>query len=95
MRSPTLIASSMSCVTKTTVFADLLLQAEELVLQPRADDRVDRAERLVHQHQRRVRRERAREADALALAAGELRREPLRVGRVEPDELEQLGRARP
>ncbi len=32
--------------------AQLPLEAEELVLQPRAHDRVDRAERLVHQHQR-------------------------------------------
>ena len=59
--------------------AQLLLQAQELVLEPRAHDRVDRAERLVHQHQRRVRGERAREADALALAAGELGREALPV----------------
>ena len=70
----------------------LLLQAQELVLKPRAHDRVDRAERLVHQHQRRVRGERAREADALALAAGELRRVALRVRLVEADELEQLVR---
>ena len=42
--------------------AHLVLQAEELVLQSRAHDRVDRAERLVHQHQRRVRGERTCEA---------------------------------
>ena len=48
---------------------DLLLQAQELVLQARAVDRVDRAERLVHQHQRRVGGQRARHADALALTA--------------------------
>ena len=54
--------------------ADLGLQAQELVLQALAVDRVDRAERLVHQHQRRVGGERAGHADALALAAGELRR---------------------
>src|SRR4051794_41907607 len=30
--------------------ANLLLKAKELVLQPRSHDRVDRAERLVHQH---------------------------------------------
>ncbi len=46
------------------------LQREELVLQPCAVDRVDRAERLVHQHQRRVCGERTRDADALALPAG-------------------------
>ena len=53
--------------------ADLGLQAQELVLEALAVDRVDRAERLVHQHQRRVGGERAGDADALALAAGELR----------------------
>ena len=74
--------------------AQLLLQAEELVLQPSAHDRVDRAERLVHQHQRRVGGERTRKADALALTAGELRGEALRVGRIEADEVEQLGGAR-
>ena len=74
MRSPILIASSMSWVTKTIVLRSSLLQAQELVLQPLAVDRVDRAERLVHQHQRRVGGERAGHADALALAAGELRR---------------------
>ena len=71
--------------------AQLGLQAQELVLQPLAVDRVDRAERLVHEHQRRVGGERARDADALALAAGELRRVAVAhlVG-VEADELEQL-----
>ena len=70
--------------------ADLPVQASELVLQPETRDRVERAERLVHQQYRRVGRERTRQADALALAAGQLRRIPLGVGRVEPDELEQL-----
>ena len=74
---------------------DFRLQGEELVLQVRAVDRVDRAERLVHQHQRRVGRERARDADALALAAGELRRIAARhlLG-VEADQREQLLHAR-
>ena len=35
-------------------------------------DRIERAERLVHQHDRRIGRQRARHADALALAAGQL-----------------------
>ena len=95
MRSPILIASSMSCVTNTTVFLTFVLQAQELVLQARAVDRVDRAERLVHQHQRRVGRQRARDADALALAAGELRRVAAgHLLRVEADQLEQLAHAR-
>ena len=50
----------------------LRLHAEELVLQPGARDRVDRAERLVHQQHRWIRGERARHADALALPTGEL-----------------------
>ena len=75
MRSPTLIASSMSCVTKTTVFRTSCCRRRNSSWSRVAHDRVDRAERLVHQHQRRVRGERARKADALALAAGELRRD--------------------
>ena len=81
----------MSWVTKTTVLRTLRLQAQELVLQPLAVDRVDRAERLVHQHQRRVGRQRPGHADALALAARELRRVAVaRRSAVEADELEQL-----
>jgi len=44
------------------------------VLEPLADDRVDRAKRLVHQEQRRLGGQRARDPDALALAAGKLGR---------------------
>ena len=69
MRSPILIASSMSWVTKTTVLRELGLEAQELVLKAVAGDRVDGAERLVHEHQRRVGGDRAGDADALALAA--------------------------
>ena len=54
--------------------AQRLLQAQELVLQLRARDRIDRAERLVHQHDRRIGGERTRDADPLALAARELGR---------------------
>ncbi len=56
-----------------------------------ARDRVERAEGLVHQHQRRVGGEGAREPDALALSAGELRgvaRAVVTCGQV--DEVEQL-----
>ena len=52
--------------------AQVGLQLEQLVLQALAHDRVDRAERLVHQQHRRVRGERPGHADALLLAAGEL-----------------------
>ena len=95
MRSPILIASSMSWVTKTIVLRISRLQAQELVLQPLAVDRVDRAERLVHEHQRRVDRERAGDADALALAAGELGRVARRASpAVQADQVEQLVDAR-
>ena len=70
--------------------AQLGLQAQELVLQPLAVDRVDGAERLVHQHQRRVGGERAGDADALALAAGELGRVAVAEVAGEADQLEQL-----
>ena len=79
MRSPILIASSMSWVTKTIVLRSSLVQAQEVVLQALAGDRVDRAERLVHQHHRRVGGQRAGHADALVLAARELRRVALAV----------------
>jgi hypothetical protein len=73
----------------------LLLEAEELVLQLGADDGVDRAERLVHQHDRRVGGEGPRDADALLLPARQLERVPLAHRGVEPDPLHQLQRPRP
>ena len=67
------------------------LQAQQLVLQALAVDRVDGAERLVHEHQRRVGGQGAGHADALALAAGELRGVAVaRLGGIEPDELDEL-----
>ena len=56
----------------------VLLEAQELVLEPLPDDRVDRAERLVHQHQRRIGGQGPGDADPLALAAGELARDSAR-----------------
>ena len=50
--------------------------ARNSVLQLAARDRVERAERLVQQDERRIGGERPRDADALALAAGELVRIP-------------------
>ena len=52
--------------------ADLRLDAPELAVQLGARDGIERAERLVHQQDRRIGGERARDADALALAAREL-----------------------
>ena len=73
----------------------LLLEPEQLVLQALADDGIDRAEGLVHEHQRRIDRERAGDADALALATGELRRIAIAVARrVEANQRDQLVDAR-
>ena len=75
--------------------SNLSLQRQEFVLQARSVDRIDRAERLVHQHQRRVGRERPRHAHALALPAGQL--SGIAVAHaipVETDEVEQLLNAR-
>ena len=74
--------------------AHLLVQAQEVVLQPFAGDRVDGAERLVHEHDRRVGGHRPGHADALLLAAGELRRVAPQIALgIKADELEQLGGA--
>ena len=74
--------------------AQLGLQAQELVLQALAVDRVDGAERLVHQHHARVGGQRPGDADPLLLAAGELRGVAVAELGVEADQLEQLGDAR-
>ena len=65
-----------SCVTSSTAAASARFQRLELPLDRAARDRVERAEGLVHQDERRVRGERARHADALPLAARELPRPP-------------------
>ena len=78
-------------MTNSTVLRTSRLQPQELLLQPVAHDRVDGAERLVHQQHQRVGGQRAGHADPLPLAAGELVRVALGVAcRVEPDQLEQL-----
>src|SRR5205814_8240446 len=70
------------------------LQRRELALEGGARQRVERAERLVHQQERRVRRERARDADALALPARKLSGEaPGEALRLKPDELQKLAHA--
>ena len=67
------------------------LEAQELVLEAHAGDRIDRAERLVHEQHRRIGGERAGDTDPLALTAGELRRIPVaeHIG-LETDGREQL-----
>jgi hypothetical protein len=67
------------------------LQVAELVLQAGADQRIERAEGFVHEQDRRIRGQGAGEADALPLAAAELRREPSGDLRgVEAEQGEQL-----
>src|SRR5207237_3484213 len=71
------------------------LQPQKFGREPFANDRVDRTERLVHQHERRLGGHGARDADALALATGELRGIPVaHAPGVEADEREQLFDAR-
>ena len=69
--------------------------AHETRVQLGARDRIERAERLVHQQHRRIGRERARQADALPLAAGQLVR-PARAKRrrLEADQRQQFVDAR-
>ena len=72
--------------------AEFALQAQQLLLQLGAHDRVDGAERLVHEQDVRVDREPAGDADALLLAARELARVLVGERPVEPDRVEQLER---
>ena len=70
--------------------AELPLQVLQQVEDLGLDRDVERGDRLVADDQLRVDRERARDADALALAARELVREAVVVLRVEADDLQQL-----
>ena len=92
-RSPSRTASRTLWVTKTTVRSVSRHRALELVVQHVSGHRVERAERLVHQEDVDLLRERTRERDALAHAARELVRS---LGREasEVHELEQLVRRR-
>src|SRR5439155_804007 len=69
---------------------EVLLQVFEQVEDLRLHGHVERRDRLVADDQLRVDGEGARDTDSLALAAGELVREPVVVLRVETDDLEQL-----
>ncbi len=70
--------------------ADLRLQAQELVLEALAGDRVDGAEGFVHQHHPRVGGKGAGDADTLLLATRELGWIALAELGVEPDQGQQL-----
>src|SRR5688572_589297 len=67
------------------------MQPEKLVLEAVADDWVHRAERLVHEHERRLGGQGPCNTYPLALAAGELRRIALTDQiRIEPDQGDEL-----
>ena len=74
MAWPSSAASRMSCVTSTTVLSSAAKSCAELLLQLGAHDRVERAERLVQEEDRRVEHQRAHQPDALPLAAAQLAR---------------------
>ena len=81
----------MSWVIITVVRPSLLVQGAVVVAERVAGERIERAERLVHQHDLRPRRERAGDADALALAAGQFMRKAVAILRaVEPHQIEQF-----
>ena len=85
-------ASAIECVTKTIVEPGLVPDPQQLAVQALARHLVERAERLVHQQQRRREGERARDRDALLHAARELPRVVvLEAGQL--DEVEQLAHA--
>ena len=86
MRSLIVSASSWSCVTKMNVTPDVLLEGLELDLEVLAEPRVERPERLVEEEHARPQDERARECNALLLAAREL----VRLAPLEPGELDEL-----
>jgi len=71
--------------------AQLVEDTEELRLELRARDGVERPEWLVEQKHGRVEHERADEARALALAAAELRRIMVEEAPLEADQLGEAG----
>ena len=67
------------------------MQRAVIVAERVAGEGIERAERLVHQHDARFCRQRPRDADALALAAGQFMRQAVAVLRaVEPHQIEQF-----
>ena len=88
MRSDSSTASSTSCVDHHHRALRAGDDLQQLVLQVRARQRVERAEGLVHQQHLRLHRQRAGDADALLHAAGDLVR-PLGRGVRHADQLER------
>ena len=73
----------------------LRLEPEELILQGGSDNRVDRAERLVHQQHRRVGGQRPGHPDPLLLPAGQLVRVAAGQALVQADQRHELPGAGP
>ena len=73
--------------------AEPVLQVEQQVDDLRLHRDVERRDRLVGDDQRRIERQRARDADALALAAGERVRKARARGGRQADQIEQLAHA--
>jgi hypothetical protein len=69
----------MLWVTNRMVFLRFRPDAQQLVLQVAPGQRVEGAEGLVHQHDRRIERQHARDRHPLAHAAGQV----LRIARAE------------
>ena len=81
----------MSCVTMTTVFRTRCWIAAKLRVQLCTRERIERAERLVHQQDRRIDRQRPRDPDPLALPARQLVRPAFRHReRAKPHEIQEL-----
>ena len=88
-RSARKIASSIECVTKITVSPVRDQISDQFVLQPFARHRVERAERLVHQHDFGIIGEHPGDRHALLHAAGKLVR--IDVGKIlQADKLDEL-----
>ena len=86
MRSEIDSASSWSCVTKIVVMPSAFLDRADFFAQRNADLGVERRQRLVEQQQLGLRRQCARQRDALLLTAGEL----VRVAVAELRQLDDL-----
>ena len=70
--------------------AQLALQSEEELMQLAANDRIHRRERLIHEHDQRVGRERPCYAHPLLLPAGQLDGIAVRELPLQTDAVEQL-----
>ncbi len=69
------------------------LQRQQIVLEPGANDRIDRAVRLVHQQDRRIGGERTGDAGTLLLSARQRRRVPIEQVQVESRRVRRVRRS--